>query len=180
VTFPSSSEQKLADMRRAFDQAFAMAPTAAIDEFEDLLAVRVGGDALAIRVRAISGLAACRKIVPLPSRIPALLGIAAIRGGVVPIYSLAHLLGYRPGSKPPSWLALCGDPEPMGLGFEEFEGFLRVRRGDVHPAQAADDPKGRAIEVVRSEKHVRPLVDVPSTLERIKARTGAAGLAKER
>jgi chemotaxis signal transduction protein len=179
VTAPSGLEQRLLGFRRAFDQAFAVAPITAVEAFEDLLAVRVAGDPYALRVREITGLVASRKIVPLPSRRPELLGVAGNRGSLVAVYSLAALLGYGADSKPASWLALAGSGEPIGLGFEEFEGFLRVRSGDVHAAHAAEGAKPHVAQVVVVGNQARRIVDIPSTLAALDVHTGVAGPLKE-
>jgi chemotaxis signal transduction protein len=172
-------EDRLLGFRRAFDQAFAVPPITRVDTFEDLLAVRVAGDPYALRVREITGLVASRRIVPLPSRRPELLGVAGNRGSLVAVYSLAALLGYGADSKPASWLALAGTGEPIGLGFEEFEGFLRVRSADVHAARAAEAERPHVAEVVVVGNQSRRVVDIPSTLATLDVHAGVAGLPKE-
>jgi chemotaxis signal transduction protein len=179
MTAPFGLDQKLLGFRRAFDQAFAVAPATTVEMFEDLLAVRIAGDPYALRVREITGLLASRKIVPLPSRRPELLGLAGNRGSLVAVYSLALLLGYGAESKPPSWLVLAGSSETIGLGFEEFEGFVRVRSGDMHAAHPAEGTRPHAREVVRVEKQSRRVVDIPSTLGTLEVHTGVAGPPKE-
>jgi chemotaxis signal transduction protein len=178
MTVPFRVEERLASFRHAFDQAFAVAPITTGDTFEDMLAVRIAGDPYALRLRAITGLVASRKIVPLPSRKPELLGVAGIRGSLVAVYSVAALLGYV-DSKPTSWLALAGTSEPIGLGFEEFEGFLRVRSRDVFAAPPAEGARPHAGEVVRVENQSRRVVDIPSMLGTLAVHAGAAGSSKE-
>jgi chemotaxis signal transduction protein len=168
MTAPVSFEQRLLGFRQAFDQAFAVAPFNKVETLEDLLAIRVAGDAYALRMRDISGLIASRKIVPVPSRRPELLGLAGNRGGIVTVYSLGALLGYDSGAA--SWLALAR--ESVGLGFEQFEGFLRVRTGDIHATTSATRHTGHVV-VVGSES--RPVVDIPSML----AALDVAGSPKE-
>jgi chemotaxis signal transduction protein len=180
MTAPIGLEQRLLLFRHAFDKAFAAAPITTLETFEDLLAVRVAGDPYALRVREITGLVASRKIVPLPSKRPELLGIAGNRGSLVAVYSLAALLGYGADSKPTPWLALAGGSDPIGLGFEAFEGFLRVRSGDLHSARVAEGAKPHVGETVLVEgNQSRRVVDIPSTLGALAVHTGAAGSPKE-
>jgi chemotaxis signal transduction protein len=176
---PFDLETKLASFRDAFDRAFAAAPITAAEESEDLLAIRVAGHAYALRLREIRGIAASRKIVPLPSSRRDLMGIAAIRGTLVAVYSLAVLLGYGADSKPTAWLALVGATDPIGLGFEEFEGFLRVRSTDLHATQPAEGRRPGAGEVVRVDGQSRRVIDIPSTLGTLEVRAGAAGSPQE-
>ena len=180
VTTSPELDPRLLRLRDAFDQSFATAPVVDVEALEDLLAIRVADDPYALRMRVIAGLAASRKIVPLPSQSPHLLGVAGIRGSLVPVYSLAGLLGYPSASKPASWIALAGSPDAVGFGFEEFEGFLRVRSTDVHAAHVTDVARTGAGEVVRVGQQVRRVIDLPSILNTLKVRPGAAGSTKER
>jgi len=71
---------KLVELRSVFDRARALPfPSDAIDLTENLLAVRVSGDGYAIRVAEISGLVTGKKVVPIPTSIVELLGVAGIR-----------------------------------------------------------------------------------------------------
>jgi chemotaxis signal transduction protein len=179
MTAPLDLDQRLRLFRHAFDQAFAAAPIATVDTFEDLLAVRVAGDPYALRAREITELVASRKVVPLPSRRPELLGVAGIRGSLVAVYSLAALLGYAADSRPTSWLALAGASKPIGLGFEEFEGFLRVRSGDVYPAPPEEGTTRHIGDIVRVANQSRRVVDTGSMLGALAVHAGIAGSSKE-
>ena len=170
----------VADLRRSFDQAFASPPRRAQDEVEPLLAIRVAGSPCALKVREIAGLATGRRIVPLPSRISELLGLAGIRGRLVPVYSLAALLGYGQGTAPERWLLQCGTDERFGLAFEEFEGYLRAPRSDVYVVSQAEAARRHVEEVVRVGAAVRPVVDVASVMEAVKGRGGLGSPSKER
>jgi chemotaxis signal transduction protein len=178
MTAPVGLEQRLRLFRQSFDAAFGAAPIATAETFDDLLAVRVAGEPYALRLGEVTGLVASRKIVPLPSKRPELLGVAGNRGRLVAVYSLAVLLGYGTDSKPPSWLVLAGS-EPVGLGFGEFEGFLRVRSGDIHTRQSGDGARPHLGEVVHLGNQSRPVVDIRSTLGALAVHTGAAGSPKE-
>src|SRR5258708_16163647 len=79
-----------------------------------------------MRVSEISGLATDRKIVAFPSPIPELLGVAGIRGALVPVYSLAMLLGYNAETERTRWLALCGTEDSVDLVLSDFDGYIRI------------------------------------------------------
>ena len=177
MTAPRGLEQRLLGFREAFDRAFALAPATAVEMLDDLLAIRVAGDPYALRMRDLTGLVASGKIVPLPSPRPELLGVAGIRGSLVTIYSLASLLGYGADGQRTSWVALAGTPQRVGLGFDDFEGFLRVQAADVHGADPAARAGPHLGEVVRVRNVSHRIVDIPSTLAAIHA--GGAGSSKE-
>jgi chemotaxis signal transduction protein len=169
-----------ADLRRAFNQAFADPPRPAIPETEDLLAIRIAGDPYALRVSELSGLVSNRKVVPFPSTRTELIGLAGIRATLVPIYGLSALLGY--GSPAPStrWVALCGGADPVGLAFEELEGFLRVLRADLFATEAFDSSKHHLSEIVRIGSGTRRIVDTRSSIRAIEVGAGEPGSTKER
>jgi chemotaxis signal transduction protein len=161
---------KAVELRNAFDRARALPFLSEVRErSEDLLALRVSGDRFAIRLGEISGLATDRKIVAFPSPIHELLGVAAIRSRLVPVYSLAALLGYSAQATPGRWLALCGTEEPVGLAINDFEGYLRVPLTRVYPAEQ----KGESLHVkhvVRADDGVRDVVSIPLLIEVIQRR----------
>src|SRR5689334_19598094 len=100
---------KLAELRRAFDESFA-APAAHEDiALEDMLALEVGGGRFAVRVSELAGVHACRKMVALPGAIPGLCGVVGIRGKLVAAYRLADLIGagVEPQGGRLRWLLLC-------------------------------------------------------------------------
>jgi chemotaxis signal transduction protein len=161
---------KAAELRNAFDRARAVPwETAAVEQIENLLAIRVSGDALAIRLSEISGLATDRKIVAFPSPIPELLGVAAIRGRLIPVYSLAALLGYSANASHGRWLALCGTEEPVGLAINDFEGYVQVPLTRVYTAGLKHESLS-VKHVMRAADGVRDIVSIPPLIEVIQRR----------
>ena len=134
--------------------------------------MRLSGNPYAIRVTEITGLANNRKTVAIPSPIPELLGIAGIRGGLVPIYSLVALLGYARDATPARWLALCGNEDQVGLGFSELEGYLRVPAAQIYAVSQENINGGHVKDVARVDGLVRPVVSMPSVVEIIRRRAG--------
>ena len=80
---------------------------------------------------------------------------------------------------PAPWLALCGQPEPVALAFEQLEGFLRVKRSDLYAAEPADAARRHVSEIVRVGELSRRVVDTRSTLAALDAVAGASGSTKE-
>jgi chemotaxis signal transduction protein len=121
-----------AQLRQAFDRAFALPPSLAEQEVEDLLTIRVAGNPYAIRLLDIAEIVTGRKIVSVPAVTPDLLGLVGIHGGIVPVFGLSSILGY--GSEPdaPRWMILCGTEEPIALAFSDFEGYLRLPTSALH------------------------------------------------
>ena len=168
---------KVAELRRAFDQSFAEAPPLDVAALEDLLDVRFGPTAYALRVTEISGLFAGVKITPLPTAVPELLGIAGIRGSILPVYDLRVLLGYAVDARP-RWLAVAAGA-PVGLAFDRFEGHVRVRRDALMPQGPGETAMRHVREVVHREGLVRPVVSIPSVLEAVTSRVRRGAAEKE-
>lgn len=163
-------------LRRRFDAAFAAAPPPPAAGFEDVLAIRLGGDPYVLRLSEIAGLHADRQIAPVPSAHPALLGIAALRGQLLPVYDLGALLGYARAERP-RWFVVGPAPATIGLAFADMERPLRLPEpcfSDARPDGARNHVRG----AVRVESVARAIVDVGSVLRRLSAappeREGAA------
>jgi chemotaxis signal transduction protein len=151
-------------MRRAFDEAFATAAVPSPEGLLALLAIRVRKDPFALRVSDLARLETRRKVVPLPAGDPSLLGIAGIRGRLVPVYSLAALLGLPVAREEGRWLAICRCEAPVALAFDEMEGHLRVSPSELHPVDSGKGHVRHAGEAIRMGAEVRLVLDIPSIL----------------
>ena len=172
-------DNKAAALREAFDRSFALPPAQAAHEVEDLLTLRVAGDPYAIRLGDIAGLVTGRKVVPVPAAAPGLLGIAGIRGGVVPVFGLESILGYGQASEEPNWMVLCGTEDPIALAFPEFEGFLRIPKSSLHADENLRATRPYVTEVASTEAGVRSVIGIPLVVAAIRNRIGNNRLAKE-
>lgn len=165
-------ERRAIELRTAFDRSFALPPHQETLEVDDLLAVRVSGDLYAIRLRDISGVVARRTIVAVPAAAPGLLGVAGIRGDIVPVFSLSSFLGYGDDHEAPTWTVLCGGEHPIALGFAELEGYLRLPRSAVHADEASQGKRNYVKDVVATETAARPVIAVPNIITDIRNHRG--------
>lgn len=153
------SGSRLSDLRLAFDAAFTFPPERAPDDCTDLLAVTVAGNRLAVPLEAMSGLVADRAVTRLPAAPPQLLGVAGLRGQLVPVFSLAALVGPAPagaGGGTPRWLVLAAGSPVFAVAVDSVDGHLRV------PDEAIARPAGSGggSTVVRTADGPRPVVDM--------------------
>ncbi len=167
-------------LRAAFDRSFAEAPREDVGEVEGVLCIRVGGDGYALRVREITELVRGRRVVALPARVQEFLGLAGIRGGIVPVYSLGSLLGYSAAPDEARWLALCNAGNPIGLAFSEFEGYLPLARRDLCAPRDADGTARHVTAVTRAGTATRGVISVPSVIEAIRKKHRCAEQGTER
>jgi chemotaxis signal transduction protein len=158
-------------LRQAFDRSFALAPQAGGDTalVENLLAVRVGSLPYGLRLAEVSGLFVDRKITWLPSPVAELLGICGLRGALLPVYDLGMLLGCPKGAAP-RWLLVTAGMT-VGLAFDSFDGYLRVRPEAIVPEGRAESRERHVREVLQTGI-ARPIIHLPSVLETIKSRSG--------
>jgi chemotaxis signal transduction protein len=157
---------KAAELRDAFDRARRLPfPSGEVDRTENLLAIRVAHGPYALRISEIARLEKGRRILAFPTAVPECLGISGIRGALVPVYSLAALLGCGVDTGDAHWLALCGAEESFALAFGGFEGHLRIPRSDLCAAEPGDTGRTHLSHVIRLAGEVRPVVAV-SLIER--------------
>jgi purine-binding chemotaxis protein CheW len=165
-------------LRAEFDNGFAMPPRAASAPGRQLLAIGAGG-AYAIDLAEITGLQVDRRIVPAPGPVPEWLGLAGIRGELVPVYSLAMLLGHgQPSDAQVRWIALSGSRQRVGLAFETFDGHISLDPGQIAAANA-DAATEHVRAVARFEHASRPVVSIASVISSIMKRCSALSASKE-
>ncbi len=140
-----------------FDESFA-APEAERPELVPLLAIRVAGRPYALALRELGGTEAGARIAPVPARSPALLGLAGIRGRVVPVFDLATLFGEVRPETPPHWIALSQGVEAIGLAFSELEGHLERRPEELGAYSSQGQKWIRG--ALRGERELRQVIDV--------------------
>jgi chemotaxis signal transduction protein len=126
------------------------------------------GGCYGLRVREISGIAVCKKIVQLPSPIPQLAGIASVKGVIHPVISLESVLGFSQ-FKLTGWVATCGVTDPIALTIGKFEKYLQVAPSDMHVPQTG--ATGYIVRVARVENMVVSVIGIDSIIEAIKGKT---------
>ena len=139
-----------------------------------LLVIRVAQETYGVRLSSVLGLHADLRIAALPTSVRELLGATSLRGAVVPVYSLAGLLGLEI-ARAPRWLLVTrGEPdEALGLAFDGFVSHVRVAAGEI--AYTRESGRSRVDATARvGERHL-PLIDVAAIVADIQRRvaTGA-------
>ena len=112
------------ELRMAFDRAFAEAPPSAGPPHIELLRVTLGGAPHVLVLSEIFALHADLRITAVPSRRPELLGVASVRGAIVPVYDLRLAVGVAAVGAP-RWTVLVAGGS-AGLAFEGFAGHARI------------------------------------------------------
>jgi chemotaxis signal transduction protein len=160
--------ERLAALRDDFDGSFAVPLRRHDAQHDELLAIRAGGRAYALRLSQTSGLYPDRPVTPLPGPVPALLGLAGFSGTIVPVYDLAALLGH-PVPDRPRWLVLATGIPPLALAFHELDGHVRMR-ADTIIAEGTGG-RGSLRGMVKLAGGTRPIVDLPAARTAVHALT---------
>ena len=164
---------RLIEIRRAFDESFARPPTTAATSAVGLIAVRVAAHPYAFRIDDLADVHQRCKVVPVPGAHPNLLGIAGIRGRMVPVYSLAALLGYDRRDEW-RWLALCRSKHDLGLTFDELEYYLQASPRELFPRAAGEDQgsDGYVRDVLRQDGATRQVIHTTSIIAALRDAAG--------
>lgn len=159
-------------LRLSFDRSFAARPSIVESASSDMLAIRIGGDPYALRLAELAAVHVDRVIVQLPSPLPELLGLAALRGTLVPIYDLGALIGYsREGAT--RWIAITRPPRMIGLAFEIYERHVRVAAENVVAVASLDSTRCIRDVVNDSAGVARPILDIASLIDTVEKRATA-------
>lgn len=159
--------ERIQSLRASFDQAFAE-PIARRHSLPiNLLAVRVGGEHLALRIDDLAGISLDRKCIALAGSIPQLAGVAGMRGKLLAVYRLGALLDCegKAGSEP--WIAQCREDPSVGLSFDELESHIRADPTGLHTVVPGEGHTKHVKEFLRDGSTVRAVVNIPLVLQSI-------------
>lgn len=109
--------------------------TAAVAPMSGYGVLRLDGMALALPMPNLREVVPCTGLLPLPSAAPGLAGGIALRGVLVPVLDLRHLLG-RPPAPPACVVVLVHDGHLLGLAADAVNGILAAEDLTLHPVQA--------------------------------------------
>lgn len=152
----------LGRLRAEFDATFARPPAGELEATEDLLRIRAGGRALAIRIHELAVVMRCPRLTALPSACPSLAGIAALRGLLVAVFDVDALLRRGPAreSAAPGWFVQTKAEPTVALRFDEVIGYERVPRSSFGTAEDARDIvriEGVSVAVLRISRMLEAL-----------------------
>lgn len=116
--------ERAAQLRAAFDRAFADAPPGAPVAMRELLRVRIAGEPFALALTEIATIHVDVKIVAVPATARELLGVISVRSQIVPAYDLRAVLGLA-CELPPRWLVVVRGA-PAAFAFDGFDGLVRT------------------------------------------------------
>jgi chemotaxis signal transduction protein len=156
--------ERLRELRRVFDEGFASPPQATIERGSAYLEVGTGENRVLVDLEEVAVMEVRRKIVSLPGTRRAFLGLAGIRGKLVPVFDLGQLLGYETSSGAGAWVLVSRSDRPLGLAVESFHGLREVRPEERRPAESLQT---RHFSAVVPGDWLRPVLNMASLLAEI-------------
>jgi chemotaxis signal transduction protein len=150
---------RAAALRREFDESFARPLAGAAPRCDHVLAIQVAGRPYAIRLEEVAGLHTGWTVLPVPGPDADLLGVAGLRGVLVPVFDLASLLGLA-GSERPRWTALATGPTPVAFAFDALDGHLQVPPDQAPADRRAGGYVGGVVRVAGRAWTVLSLADL--------------------
>lgn len=165
-------------LKRAFDASFAEPQRLVKPGTSRFLALRMAGDPWVVATEALSGIVVGARVVPIPSPVPALLGLMGHRGVTVPVYDLPRLLGYPPSSPTPRWILLAR-ADAVGLACPDPEASIELTTPEIVAADIAH-ARQHVRRVLRTEDGPRAIIDVGSVVDALTKTVDAARVAMER
>ena len=161
-------ESPLQQLRRQFDQSFSQPPAQA-QARRDFILLATGGRRAAVELLELKGLERGLSVVPLPSTSAAVIGIAALKGTVLPVFDLGVLLGGAAVAEAwwstPSMLQVqTPEGDSAGLAFEHLLHFARVPAAEVYAGAAGNH--------VQYQDELYPIVQLAPLLPRINGQAG--------
>ncbi len=153
------------EYRRAFDQSFALEQVLQNQVYVNVLMMSIADNPFVVRLSEISCVSKCPKIVPVPSKSPALIGLAGIRSELLPVYSTAELLGC-PREDEVRWLLIAGKQSPIALALANLDTCISV---PVEAFVRSEQVRGKAKsqEVLTVGTGVRTVIQISELVKEL-------------
>lgn len=160
------SEQVL-QLKTEFDRAFAEPLRTQDSEFENFVGFNIEDAVFVLRMTEIKGLVQCKKVIPLPSADSHFIGITGVQGQLIPVYSLASILGYSKNNEEDRWLVLCEDKERIGFLLEDLQGYIRILASDLSASEKLEKKQESISGAIHFGSKVAGIVNLSSIVKNI-------------
>lgn len=138
-------KSRLAALREQFDYSFSLPlPPEHVATRDEMLCFSADIMRFAIPLDCLQEIVQSVRVISVPSRSIGLIGLAAVRARLIPVYSLEDLIRMRPTPRPLSdgklgWVAVLRGEDAVGLQISSLDGYARDQ--DVRTVQ--NDPAFR-------------------------------------
>lgn len=132
-------DERLLELREAFDSSFARPWAAERAEPNAILCFTVAGHRFAAPLAELQSIAKAGPIVPVPSRSSALLGLTVVRARLMPVFSLTTLLGLPGSGSDMCWLVVLRGRFAAAVPVDALVGY--ADRASVSDVPAGSGPR---------------------------------------
>lgn len=115
------------------------------------LLARIGSERFALPLESVAELIEDPALEPVPTLTGDALGMIVARGGRMPIWNPARLLGQTPSLPPRSVLVVEYGDDTAAIAVDETADVVELHDAAVVPVPALDDPYRLVLGVVRDE-----------------------------
>lgn len=132
--------------------------------------ISLGGELYAIELRSVREVFEVEAITPVPGMPPALVGVANLRGVVVPLIDLRVLLGLPVTGSPPSFAVVVRHgTRQVGVLVERVPEIRNLQHDQFLPAVQTARSTSRPFvsTVVRIEDRLGGMLEVPMVFEHV-------------
>ena len=141
-----------------------------MNEGHQFLLVRLGTRLVGLPIELVVAVEALGAVHPVPTAEPSCRGVTMTRGRIIPVLSLATLIGAAPGDAGETAILLSINGKNMCVEVDDAEAIIR---GDPLPL-----PRGESLPwasgVIRLSEGLVPLVDLEAVGERLTIPEGAS------
>lgn len=157
---------RAAVLRAEFDSSFASPYRAGEADGEGFLEIRIGQGTFALRLSEVAGLFSNKKITPIPSAVPAFLGVASFRGLITPVYSLETFFD-KTITTHARWLVIAATA-PVALAFAELNGQSQRLPEDILPSAPDQQAQRFVRDFLPLDGRPSPIVDLEAVVAEIR------------
>lgn len=135
--------------------------------------VTMGGELFAVDLREVREVFEVDSITPVPGMPPALVGVANIRGTIVPLADLRLSLGASPSTTLRYAIVVRHGSHPVGLLIDEVPEIRTIVPEDILESPGARAAGGRSFlsGLVRVENRVSGMLEIPTLLASVEETT---------
>lgn len=129
-------ENTLENLKNTFNYVFTNPVSNLINiEKENFISIYIFQKQFALKISELKGIELGKKILSIPSEDKSLLGISVSQGQVIPIFSLAMILGIQKGSEKENAFIICGENEQAGFAFTKLGDSRQILKKNIMPIQ---------------------------------------------
>lgn len=141
------------------------------DGTERLLVFRMGREWFAVALGAVHEVIDPPALQPVPDASAKMLGVASLRGELVPVFDAAPILQVR-GAAPAAVLLFTRDGKRVGLAVDDVHDAISVDESELLDAPGTDASDGVLDGVVRRGNDLIAVLDAGALIEAAMAREG--------